>query len=174
MRLLPRLDGPRCTLVVLLASVALLVGSLRRALHIAPLQRATIDMAPLHLPSGVAPSILPLKEKLATVDIDPFHPERRRAAERFRIPEPNSPEGTRELEFQGSAAPASSLHLIGTMFLPGGKAVAVCQWGDEPARMVRVGETIRDLTLKEVDRGRALFVSAAGTPLEVHVPKEAQ
>ncbi|HEX6616909.1 MAG TPA: hypothetical protein VF046_11450 [Gemmatimonadales bacterium] len=61
--------------------------------------------------------------------------------------------------------------LIGTAVLPAGRGFAMCQMGEQPPRLVRLGERVGDLVLKRVHQGRATFESAEGRQVELRVPK---
>ena len=102
----------------------------------------------------------------AAVDQDPFHVERRRPAVRFRLPG----EALAQDSVPAAAAGTPFL-LIGTAVLAEGRGFAMCQWGSEPPRLVRVGERVGDLTLRVVARGRATFTDGNGRRMEVRVPK---
>ena len=43
--------------------------------------------------------------------------------------------------------------------------------GAEPPKLVRIGERVGQLTLKGIEPGRAVFLTAAGKRYEVQVPK---
>ncbi len=116
------------------------------------------------LPRGVsAPAAA-----LAAIENDPFHPERRRPAMAFRFP------GEASAATIAAARPAESgvaPRLIGTVVQPSGQGFAMCQSGNEPPRIVRVGEHIGDFTLKHVEQGRAVFLASDGARVEVQAPK---
>jgi hypothetical protein len=102
----------------------------------------------------------------AAVGKDPFHPERRRPSLRFRFPGEGSPSPATD-----SAPAATVFKLIGTAIMPEGRGFAMCQWGAEPPKLVRIGETVGTLTLKKVEPGRAVFLTTGGKRFEVQVPK---
>jgi hypothetical protein len=102
---------------------------------------------------------------VAAVAKDPFHPERRRPAMRFRLPGeglPNAPD---------SAAVQQPFKLIGTAAMAEGRGFAMCQLGEDAPKLVRIGESLGGLTLKRVKPGSAVFLTAAGKRYEVQVPK---
>jgi hypothetical protein len=47
----------------------------------------------------------------------------------------------------------------------------MCQVGAEPPKLVRIGERVGQLTLKGIEPGRAVFLTAGGKRYEVQVPK---
>lgn len=152
----------------LLASAGLFGSSLRRALVVEPLPglpagTTTPPAARMADRAPVPPAVL-----ARAVEADPFHPERRRPAVAFRLPgEPQPGE-----EAGPSAAPdRGDLRLIGTAVLPEGRSFALCEWPGEAPRLVRLGETLHQWTLRVVEPGRAVFVAAEGATLEVRVPK---
>jgi hypothetical protein len=157
---------PRLALVLFLGSGAVFVATVRRALLLDPLSESSAPSPNEAVLSFQArPAIA--KAKLASaLDHDPFHPERRRPAERFRLPG----EALAASAGSDSVAPPA-ITLIGTAVLPEGRGFAMCRWGAEPPKLVRIGERVGDLTLRQVERGRALFLTTSGKRLEVRVPK---
>jgi hypothetical protein len=101
------------------------------------------------------------------VDVDPFRPDRRRPAERFRLPEDRAAEAASAME----PADREPLLLIGTVVMPAGRSFAMCQLPGQAPRLVRVGETVGDLTLRFVEQGRAVFATSDGVTVEAMVPK---
>lgn len=55
--------------------------------------------------------------------------------------------------------------------MPEGRGFAMCQWGADPPRLVRIGESVGGLTLKGIQPGRAIFLTGGGKRYEVQVPK---
>jgi hypothetical protein len=102
----------------------------------------------------------------AALSKDPFHLERRKPRERFRLPGESLPAAAASPETTGS-----SFQLIGTAVMPEGRGFAMCQWGADPPKLVRIGERVGTLTLKTLAQGRAVFVDAGGRTMEVRVPK---
>ena len=157
---------PRVALAALVVTGALAASTLRRALEAEP--SIAVEAGALAVPAIPVPGAgTAVGRVLVAVNKDPFHVERRRPAVRFRLPGESAPSDT--------VAPASDagnpFQLIGTAVLPEGRGFAMCQWGTESPKLVRVGERVGDLTLKLVTRGRATFVDAAGRTREVRVPK---
>lgn len=66
---------------------------------------------------------------------------------------------------------AQPLVLIGTAVLPNGGGFATCQIGSEPARLVRIGESLAGYTLRTVAQGRAIFRTESGEEIEVRVAR---
>lgn len=103
-------------------------------------------------------------ELARAVDLDPFHPERRRPQIRYELP------GSAPAETPASAPVSESVELIGTVVVAGGRSFAMCQTSAGP-QIVRVGEKIAGFTLKSVERRSAVFVSADGKVVNVSVKK---
>ena len=144
-----------------LGVAALLFGAaLWDALRIAPLppvtpsaQAGTLTLAGTSRAATAAtpPSVRALAS-------DPFSPGRRLRAE---------PALTRAVARAATPAPElPTVRLLGTV-MRGGSGFAVCQVADDPPRTVRIGETIGELTLIALDRGRAIFRSANGPRVEL-------
>lgn len=105
---------------------------------------------------------------LAAVDRDPFHPERRRPRERFRLP------GERRTPPPRAPAPAalpSTMQLTGTMVYGGGGGIAMLSERGRSTRMVRVGESVGNLTLERVTADEAVFRSPNGATVVVRVTR---
>jgi hypothetical protein len=156
----------RLALVALLAAGLLAARSLRHALEIEPpasFEPARPDLVPVPAPGpGTSAALL-----TAAVGHDPFHPERRKPALRFRLPGEGLPTDSAAT----APAPGGPFLLVGTAVMSQGGGFAMCQWGSEPPKLVRVGERIGTMTLKGVARGQATFVDATGRTVEVRVPK---
>jgi len=157
---------PGLALAALLACAGLTGWSLERALVLDPLPAIPATMPFRSMLAAESRSPLATARLARAVGKDPFHPERRRPTLRFRFPG------------EGSAASATvdapssgSLKLIGTAIMPEGKGFAMCQVGAEPPKLVRIGERVGQLTLKGIEPGRAVFLTAAGKRYEVQVPK---
>jgi len=160
------LVSPRSACVLLVASGLVAARSFRHAIEIEP---------PAHLPAPRLDSMpvpgtaaeTPVARLAAAVGRDPFHPARHRPAVRFRLPGEALPSDS------ATRAPAAATPflLIGTAVMSEGGGFAMCQWGNDAPKLVRVGERVGDLTLKLVARGQATFVDAGGRTLEVRVPK---
>jgi hypothetical protein len=155
----------RVALAVLVVTCAIAASTLRRALE--PEPSVAVEAGAPAVPATPIPGTGTAAGRvLAAVNKDPFHAERRRPAVRFRLPGESAPSDSLT-----PAAGAGLFQLIGTAVLPEGRGFAMCQWGTESPKLVRVGERVGDLMLKVVARGRATFVDATGRTREVRVPK---
>lgn len=150
---------------VLLGLACLLTGAaLLRAIRLEPLPTLERESREgLVLPAArVAPSPAGIE---AAVAADLFQPERRAPAERYRLPFEERVDPT-------TPAPAAEIRLLGTVASPDGQGgFAMCQIGNDPPRIVRVGETLGGWTLRAVGQGRATVVSPKGEATEIAVPK---
>ena len=157
---------PGWALAALVAATALAVSTLRRTLAIddPAAERAAVPAA---MATPVPGAGTPVARLAAAVSKDPFHVERRRPTARFRLPGEALPQDS----VPAALDAGTRFQLIGTAVLAEGRGFAMCQWGTEPPRLVRVGERVGDLTLRVVDRGRATFTDGNGRRMEVRVPK---
>ena len=149
--------------LVVAAGCMLLAGAGWRAVRLdrLPEPRAGAAAPLAEVATGRPP--YPVQRVMAAVDRDPFHAERRRPAERFRLPEDSA-----------AAAPPQRMdlarvRLIGTGVLPDGGGFAVCQVAGASPLLVRVGGSLGDLVLRAVAPGRATFTTPAGDSLVVSV-----
>jgi hypothetical protein len=162
MTVLPRVS-PALALTVFLSSLGGAAWSFRRALLTDPLPSAGAVTLGANAATPDIRVPVTATKLAAAIGKDPFHPERRRPAQRFRLP--------------GEAAPGADVvssepfKLIGTAAMAEGKGFAMCQLGAEPPKLVRIGESIGGLTLKSVQPGRASFVRSDGKRYEARVPK---
>jgi hypothetical protein len=161
--------GPGVALALAAATVA--VGgagwSLARALRVERPPRpaaASADSSGTVGPifAGVSAAVI-----AEAIDSDPFRPERRRPEVRFRLPGEQAPPTVT----QAGSASAAQLRLIGTVVSPEGGGFAMCQFGAEAPKVVRVGERIGPYALVDVHQGRARFRSEAGEIVDVTVAK---
>lgn len=97
---------------------------------------------------------------------DPFRPERRAAAQRFRLPGENI-----EQRAVGGRSGQPELRLIGTAVTVPGQGFAMCQEGEAAPKLVRVGESFAGYTLRAVEKGRAVFRTPDGGSVALAVPK---
>jgi hypothetical protein len=158
--------SPRAALAVFAGCGAVALWALHDALALdaAEAIRSVRNRDALVLPAPAAE--VSASRLTAAVAKDPFHVARRRPGVRFRLPGEALPDGV-----PATAEAGGQVQLIGTAVLPQGHGFAMCKWGAEPARLVRVGERVGDLTLRFVGRGRATFVNREGRSMEVRVPK---
>jgi hypothetical protein len=103
---------------------------------------------------------------VTTVINDPFHPERKAAAGRFR-PEVSDPEGP---PVSAAQARPETIRLLGTVVLDNGGFAMVEHQGE--ARMIRAGESFGGYRLRKIERGQAVFTSASGERKVLDVEKE--
>jgi hypothetical protein len=101
----------------------------------------------------------------ASVAKDPFHPDRRRPAVRFRLP------SDARIATAAPVPGAPALRVVGTAAGPGGGGFAMCAWAGGPPRIVRIGERVGDWTLSKVTPGAAEFRAPTGTTVVVRVAK---
>jgi hypothetical protein len=155
-----------CALAACATAGGVALWTLGRALSVRPMPEPFVSEARRSQGSTDRPVATPSASLAAAVEGDPFHPERRRPAERFRLPGEAGPSDT-----LAAADGAASLRLLGTAVLAEGRGFAMYQAGAETPRLVRVGETVGELTLKRVEQGRAVFRTRAGRAVELRVPK---
>ena len=105
-----------------------------------------------------------LSELDEAVDLDPFHPERRRPQIRYELP------GSAPVEKAEPARAADPVELLGTVIVAGGRSFAMCQ-SNAGTQVVHVGEKVAGYTLKSVEQGSAVFVSPEGKTMNVSVKK---
>jgi len=99
------------------------------------------------------------------VDLDPFHPERRRPQIRYELPGTALPEKP-----EASVQVPDPVELLGTVVVAGGRSFAMCQ-SSVGTQVVHVGEKVAGFTLKSVEQGSAVFVSPEGKVMIVRVKK---
>ncbi len=106
-----------------------------------------------------------LSELDDAVNLDPFHPERRRPQIRYELP------GSVPVEKPANPVPAADpVELLGTVIVAGGRSFAMCQ-SSAGTQVVHVGEKVGGYTLKSVEPGSAVFMSPEGKTLNVSVKK---
>lgn len=97
---------------------------------------------------------------LAAVAHDPFHPERRRPAGRYRLPGTRGPSPSSR-----SSAPSVNVH--GLAVGPDRTGLVAVQIGGSPIRILRVGESHLGLSLTDVRPDAAVF---SGTDTTLVLP----
>jgi hypothetical protein len=152
-----------------LATVAFVAAALR-AVRFDPLpsQRAAAVHAvpnPVRARASRHRSAVDLVRQAAAAD--PFRPERRAPAERFRLPGEN----IEQRAAAGSGSAQAALRLIGTAVTAPGQGFAMCQEGEAAPKLVRVGESFAGYTLRAVEKGRAVFRTPSGGSVALAVPK---
>ncbi|HEX2091664.1 MAG TPA: hypothetical protein VHG28_04645 [Longimicrobiaceae bacterium] len=163
--------GTTLMLAAVAASAVLCAWSYQRAVQLDALPVAGRTGAALEVPRIVRPTGEPPEALVAALESAPFHPERRRPAGRFRLPGDAVPVAAAPPPATDPDAPPLQVQLFGTVVAPGGRSFALVQLGAEPPKLVRIGEKIGDLTLTQVGQRRAVFLSAAGARVEVHVQR---
>lgn len=103
------------------------------------------------------------------VELDPFRPDRRRPPARYPVPGDAPPPSEKP-----PVTTPNVMTLVGTVMSLDGSSFAMVGVAGSPPRVVRVGQTIGDLTLKKIEQGRAVFRSAEGEVIELTVPKASQ
>lgn len=152
------------SMVVVLAACVVLDGvALYRALRIEPL-----DAPGAEARDRVA-TILPRIGRDTTAQADdtlpddPFDPDRGGVVTQAGEVAPAAPVAA------PVAAPEQVVALVGTVVRPDGGGIAVCQVGNQPPRVLRVGERIGGLTLLEVGQGRAAFRNQTGATVSLRL-----
>ena len=144
-----------------LAMAALLFGvALWSALRIAPLPPVTPSTSAGTLTLARSSRVVMAATAASSHALasDPFSPGRRLRPE---------PSVTTTVSRDATPVPEPpTVRLLGTV-MRGGSGFAVCQVASDPPRTVRIGETLGELTLITLDRGRATFRAANGTRVEL-------
>jgi hypothetical protein len=144
---------------VLTASVLALLFVSWRAIELEPLPEPA-PPSTQHEGSATTtpPARLESPALAALLDANPFHPDRRRPAERYQPPTDESSD---------AAAPSANggLILTGTILYPDGGGAAIVKQGRQPSQIVRRGAALGALTLTSVERGRATFTASDGSPV---------
>jgi hypothetical protein len=137
--------GALCLALLVLAAAA--AGAAR--LDPLPVPAATPRAATLPEPASPPPSVL--HAVLAAVERDPFSPDRRRPAERYRMPG--------ELPAAVIAAPArTTIQLHGVVVLPSGGGLAALYAVGRSSQVVRVGQDFEGYRLASVAPGQVVLV----------------
>lgn len=119
--------------------------------------------APDSAPTTAERSAYSLARIMDAVNNDPFHPLRRRPAHRLQ------PAGG--IVVAAVADHGLNVQVIGTAVGANGGGFAMCAWGGEPPRVVRIGERVGDWTLRSVTPGAAQFTSPTGASVVVRIAK---
>lgn len=155
-----RLGGSRVAPAAVLFLVALLIvaASLWRAILLDPMP-STPELPPRSPVRAIDPRPgVPGEVLVQAILNDPFRPDRQASTARFLLPEKQAAQA--EAALAAAPTPAGPLKLLGTVVFPDGGAAMIESAGE--ARMVKVGQSFRGHRLKDVERGRAVFVSPAG------------
>jgi hypothetical protein len=153
------------------AGAVLLAGSLLRASMPPRLPEVPLDAGPATERTRAGESI-PLSRLMEAAERNPFHPERRRATARYRLPgEPVPHAATEHVPHPPPDAHVhgAPLRLLGTGSRTDGQGFAVVERLGGPSRLVRVGETFEGYRLRSVARRSARLVGPDGSMLEINV-----
>lgn len=176
--------GPVFGIVVLFAALATAGWTGWHVARIPPLPYPVSAESPA-LPEPVAPQTLSAGITAATLDRDPFHPERRGPTQRFRLPgervtnvpaagqpraEPEDIASSDGATPQPVSEPSTDIRLTGTIVLPGGGGTALIE-RSQSTGIVRVGERVGDLTLTEVTAESATFTAPDGSRVVIRVSR---
>lgn len=158
-------NGPVIALVAAVGAGIAGVASVWRAIEVESVNAAEVaqmDLAAALLPR---PDSLLTTDVATTLDLDPFHPERRRPARRFRLPGERGPRAVRRPGLP------EGVQLTGTIVYQSGGGAALLQRPGFATLMIRVGERIEGLTLDRVDREQAVFKTTTGVEVVIRVPR---
>jgi hypothetical protein len=144
-------------------AIFLMTLAVWRAVGIEPIAPVPDDDAPPAFERRVSPRAN-ISEAALTLaaDTDPFRPERTR---------PVPGEVMEEDPAANVDRVASIVRLIGTVVLPDDGGLAMLRVGEDPARVVRVGQLIGALRLVRVEPGRATLVTTDGAEFVVRVDR---
>lgn len=157
---------PFLPLALLSLSAGWAGSALLRAVRITPTEESPGGLEALDAVAAVSRAKPGGSALAPALELNPFHPERRRPTQRFLMPGDSVPAASPD----SAAVQAQALRLVGTAVVGNG-GFAMCQWGTEPPRLVRVGATVNEITLELVAPGRAVFRAAGGKRLELRVGK---
>lgn len=156
------LRGPlaQAAALVLVACVALDLVAVGRAVFVPYGSRASHDEAGAVARAPRLPAAPNDSAALAddTVPDDPFDPDRGAVVSQAGNAVPPPP-----------VVADAPVALLGTVVRAGGGSVAVCRIGNEPPRVLRVGERIGALTLLDVGQGSAAFRDTSGARVSLHI-----
>lgn len=152
----------RAALGAVVLCVALCGWTLTRAIRLEAVGTApaTVSVVPGAL--DIPPSSSGI-DVLAAVSADLFSVERIAPEQRYRMPG-EAAAGT-------DGEPARPV-VLGTAIAADGSSFATCQLESSRLQMVRVGDHLGDYTVKSISRERVVFLTRAGTSLEILVPKQ--
>lgn len=152
----------RVALGAAMLGVVLCAWALTRAIRLDAVGTAppTVSVVPgaLDMPAAAQRVDIP-----AAVAADLFAVDRTAPKERYRMPG-EAGDSTKE-------APAKPV-VLGTAIAADGSNFATCQLDSGRLQMVRVGDHLGDYTVKSIGRGRVVFVTRAGTSLEILAPQQ--
>lgn len=154
--------GMRVALAAAAVGVALCGWALTRAIHVDPVGTAPATVT-------VVPGALDIPEPVGTVDVhaavaaDLFAEDRSAPKARYRMPG--------EGETIAKAEPARPI-VLGTALAADGSSFATCMLESSRLQMVRVGDHLGDYLVKSISRGKVVFLTPSGTPLEILAPQQ--
>jgi hypothetical protein len=152
----------------LVVALGLVASALWRAVTLEPVNRHSAGDFAFGAEAMAQREPLNADLTVAALDHDPFHPERRRPRQRFRLPSERVTSVARRPARPSGLPP--SMSLTGTMAYGDGGGVAILR-DRGSTRLVRVGEQVGDLTLRRVEREEVVFVSENGARIVVRVSK---
>jgi hypothetical protein len=141
----------RAALGALALALALLGAAVRGAVRIDPLPDSVTAAAPATIPDPIRSPAPAAQAVLAAVERDPFSPDRRPPADRYRMPG----EAPAAATARGTGAPVIQLH--GVVLLPSGGGMAALYAAGRSAQVVRVGQTFEGYRLVRVGPGEAVL-----------------
>jgi hypothetical protein len=158
-----RSTGARVALAALAVGVVVTVWSLATALRTDPLPSA---------PAGTLASIESIKRGPVTppadiqsaIENDLFSPDRSAPVAPYRMPGEQRPDDKPVVEPMKPT-------VLGTVVATDGRSFATVQLGNERPTLVHVGDKIGEWAVKAIVRGKVTLVSAAGSRVDVTVPK---
>lgn len=160
--------GKRCVMAPALwallctASVASAVVAVFQAWQLEPFPPPSPSPRVPVAPAELEPTGVPRAAVLTAVEAAPFDPEREPPDRRLHPAgesEPHEPEPEK-----------AALRLLGTAVLPGTPGFALCAFGAEPPRLVRLHEEVGPYRLIAIRPGEADFVDRSGTLFTFAVP----
>jgi hypothetical protein len=156
---LPQAPWIRTASVIALASFALFVASLVRALRVAPVQ-ASENVAATVLTRSTATPPVPEIDLEAVGANGIFQPDRNALPYRYRMPGESAPSNAVIPE------PAKPV-VLGTVIATDGGHFATCQLPGGRPTVVRVGDKLGEYTVMTIERNKVVFKNAAGTLMEI-------
>jgi len=155
--------GMRAALVALAAAVAVAGWTLIGAFRVDPIpDPPAMRLAGLETAGGRTSR--PRVDVSAVVDNDLFAPDRSAPAARYRMP------GEADPNDKPAAQPEKPL-LLGTVVATDRRSFATVQLGAGRPTLVHVGDKIGEWTVKAIERGKIVLVTASGARADVTVPK---
>jgi hypothetical protein len=152
--------GMRLALAGLVLASGAAAWALVRAVRADQLPEAAVES--FATADALAPHVAaPTTDIRAAVDADPFQDDRSAPALRYRMPGDSDP-----TKAPPSAEPDKPV-VLGVAVTMDGTSFATCTLTDDRARIVHVGDKLGIYTVLTIERGRVVFTTANGKPLEV-------